>query len=229
MNTFKKILFFISPKERLRAILLLFKIIIMALIDMIGVASILPFMTILINPSLIETNTILKYLFDLSSTFGIVDNKDFLFVLGFFVFLLLIISLLFSVFTNYHLIKFIQRIEFVISESLMAGYLRQPYSWFLYRNSAELGKTILSEVRQLIVFGISPLIQLFAKGLVAIGLIILILLVNTKLGLLVIFILGGSYALIYLLLAKFSKQIGQKRLVNNGIRFKIVSEAFKSI
>ena len=28
----------------------------------------------------------------------------------------------------------------------LISYLRQPYSWFLNRHSAELGKTILSEV-----------------------------------------------------------------------------------
>ena len=59
MENLKKILFLLTPKERSRAALLLFMILIMALLDMIGVASILPFMAVLTNPSIIDTNIIL--------------------------------------------------------------------------------------------------------------------------------------------------------------------------
>ena len=56
MENLKKILFLLTPKERRRAALLLIMILIMALLDMIGVASILPFMAVLTNPSIIDTN-----------------------------------------------------------------------------------------------------------------------------------------------------------------------------
>ena len=53
MQILKKILFLLSPQERKKAVLLLLMILMMALIDVIGVASILPFMSVLVNPSLI--------------------------------------------------------------------------------------------------------------------------------------------------------------------------------
>ena len=56
MQIIKKVLFLLTPSERLQAYLLLFMILIMALLDTIGVASILPFIAILTNPNLIETN-----------------------------------------------------------------------------------------------------------------------------------------------------------------------------
>ena len=62
MQTFKKLIFLLNNQERKSAGLLLIMILIMALLDMIGVASILPFMAVLTNPSLIETNIILKLL-----------------------------------------------------------------------------------------------------------------------------------------------------------------------
>ena len=37
-------------------------------------------------------------------------------------------------------------LEYSIGRCLVEGYLNQPYSWFLNRNSADLGKNILSEV-----------------------------------------------------------------------------------
>ena len=57
MQILKKILFLLSPKERKRAVLLLVMILLMAVIDVIGVASILPFMSVLVNPSLIHEHT----------------------------------------------------------------------------------------------------------------------------------------------------------------------------
>ena len=73
----------------------------MALLDMIGVASILPFMAVLTNPELIETNSILNFIFQSSSIFGVENKNQFVFLLGLVVFVLLIVSLAFKALTNY--------------------------------------------------------------------------------------------------------------------------------
>ena len=146
MDTFKKLLFLLTPHERKRAGLLLIMMIIMALLDVIGVASILPFVSVLTNPSLIQTNVILNNMFHYTSMFGIETNQDFLFVLGVLVFLLLIISLAFKALTTYAQVRFTLMRDHSIGKRLIEGYLNQPYSWFLSRHSADLGKTILSEV-----------------------------------------------------------------------------------
>ena len=96
MKILKKLLFLLSPDEQKSAGLLLIMIIIMALLDMIGVASILPFMTVLTNPSLIETNIILNNMFKFSNIFGVENNQQFIFALGILVFITLIISLTFK-------------------------------------------------------------------------------------------------------------------------------------
>ena len=79
MQTFKKLLFLLSPHERRQAYLLFIMMITVALTDMLGVASILPFITVLTNPSFIETNNILQTLFQASSRFGVDNKQDFLF------------------------------------------------------------------------------------------------------------------------------------------------------
>ena len=88
MQNFKKLLFLLTSHEQRSAGLLLIMILIMALLDMIGVASILPFMAILTTPDLIETNFILKKIFEASSLLGVESNQHFFFALGVFVFAL---------------------------------------------------------------------------------------------------------------------------------------------
>ena len=54
MLVFKNLLSLLDSKERKNASILIIMIILMALIDLIGVASILPFVAVLTNQSLIE-------------------------------------------------------------------------------------------------------------------------------------------------------------------------------
>lgn len=79
MQKLKKFLYLLTPQERRRASLLLLMITVMALLDMIGVASILPFMAVLTNPGLIETNLVLNTMFHASSIFGVENFQQFLF------------------------------------------------------------------------------------------------------------------------------------------------------
>ena len=92
ITIFNKISYLLTSKERKRSVILLVLIIMMAMVDVIGIASILPFMAVLTNPTLIQTNDILNYMFQASNIFGIESQQQFLFTLGVIVFILLIFS-----------------------------------------------------------------------------------------------------------------------------------------
>ena len=228
MQTFKKLLFLLNYQERKKAILLLLMIIVMAMLELAGVASILPFIAVLTNPSLIETNYILNNIFVISKQYGVETNQQFLIILGIFVFALMVVSITFKILTSYFLIRFVEMRNYSISKRLIEGYLHQPYSWFLSRHSADLGKTILSEVGSIVASGISPLLELIAKGIVAISLIALLILVDPNIALIVSISLSGAYLVIFFLFKKYLSNFGKKRLINNQIRFKTINEAFSA-
>jgi len=75
MQIFKKLIIILTPQEYKSALFLLLMILIMALIDIAGIASILPFVAILTNPTLIESNMILKSIFELLRPFGVDIRK----------------------------------------------------------------------------------------------------------------------------------------------------------
>ena len=56
----RKLFKILTPAERKRAYLLLTMTLLLGLLDMTSVASILPFMTVLGNPEVLETNSILN-------------------------------------------------------------------------------------------------------------------------------------------------------------------------
>jgi ABC-type bacteriocin/lantibiotic exporter with double-glycine peptidase domain len=201
----------------------------MALLDVMGVASILPFMTVLTNPGIIESNLILSKMFEALSVFGVENNQQFLFALGILSFLLLVFSLTFKAITTYAQLLFVEMREYSIGKRLVEGYLHQPYSWFLNRHSADLGKTILSEVQQVNRNGMKSLMELIAQGTVIIALTILLVLIDPKLATIVGFSLIGIYGFIFYFIRNYLNKIGIKRLENNELRFILVSEAFGAI
>jgi len=226
METIKKLVDLLSPAERKRAGVLMAMMLVMALLDMLGVASILPFIAVLANPALVETNPILSWAYQLSANVGVASVEQFLFLLGFLVFVLLVFSLAFKALTTYAQTRFALMREYSIGKRLVEGYLHQPYSWFLNRHSADLGKTILSEVQAVMYNCILPLMTLLAQSAVAIALLGLLLLVNPLLAISVGLVLGIAYGGILALMSGWLNTLGQARIQANQERYTVVSEAF---
>jgi len=223
MITIIKLLNLLTNQERRRFILLIGAVMIMALFDTVGVASIMPFMSVLANPKLVESNFFLNTAY---SSFGFVDPMTFLFALGLAAFVLLIMSLTFKAFSTYLQTRFALMCEYSIGKRLMEGYLYQPYSWFLNRHSADLGKTILSEVSAVINSGMMPLLTLIAQGITTIALIALLLIVDPLLAFSVCLALAFSYGTIYALTRSWLKDLGGVRISANQERYTAISEAF---
>jgi len=95
MKTFFKIFDLLSRKERRQVFYLLIMILLMAMLDVLGVASIMPFIAVLTNPNLIESNILINKLFNYSNLIGVKTNEQFLFTLGLLIFFLLVFSLAF--------------------------------------------------------------------------------------------------------------------------------------
>jgi ABC-type multidrug transport system fused ATPase/permease subunit len=226
MKIIYKLLDLLSPPERKFAGMLMAMILVMALLDMLGVASILPFIAVLANPKLVETNPILSWVYNFSTNLGVSSTDEFLFFLGFMVFALLVFTLAFKALTTFAQTRFAYMREYSIGRRLVDGYLHQPFSWFLNRHSADLGKTILSEVHTVMYNGILPLMTLLAQSAVAIALLGLLFLVDPLLAISVSLVLGVAYGGIMLLMSGWLNTLGQARIQANQERYTAVSEAF---
>ena len=219
----KKIIKLLSHREQKIGFMLLLMTLVMAFLDMIGVASIMPFIAVLANPQIIETNLILSKLFIF---FEFEKKDDFILFLGLAAFALLVFSLAFKSLTTYMQLRFALMHEYMLGKRLVEGYLYQPYKWFLNRNSAEISKSILSEVSAVVNGCLMPMMSLVTQGAVAIAIMGMILFVNPMASLIVCLVLGLSYGLIYKAVSNFLNKLGVKRAQANELRFKVISEAF---
>lgn len=228
MKNFKIIFDIFTHAEKKKFIFVFVFILIMAIIDALGVASIFPFIAVLTNPTIIETNPIINYFYINSTYIGIANYSEFTFFLGIFVFLFLIISISFRAFATFAHVNFSLMCEHSISSRLIKGYLNQPYEWFLKKNSADLGKTILSEVSTVVSGFIMPMMSFIVHSSISLTMGILIIIVNPILAIIVGLLFLISYSIFFFSLKNFLKRKGSDVVKLNLERFKSVNEAFQA-
>ena len=226
MTNIKKLFSLLSKNEKKRAFFLLIMILISAILDTIGVASIMPLIALLSNSSLVETNMLINKVYNF---FRFDDPQVFLFYMGVSFFLFFLGTMVFKALTIYLQLRFSLMCEYSVGKRLLQSYLFQPYTWFLDRHGSDLAKNILSAVNQAINQGLLPIFNFIAQGLVAFFIIILLVFVDPKLSLIVGLTLGIIYGVTYKLFSNMLNRIGLERVQSDKERYTAISNAFGAI
>jgi ATP-binding cassette, subfamily B, bacterial PglK len=216
----------LTASERRKVFWLSGAVLVAATFEMAGVASIMPFMAVLANPQVIHDNRILSAVY---TAFGFEDSNRFLFFTGTVALALLVTANTFSALTNWALLRFSNHQGHLISKRLLVRYLSEPYVFFLNRNTSELSKNILTEVNRVVVGILIPGMQMFAKGIIVLFILILLLFVNPRLVLIVAIVLGGSYTMIFWLARRKLTAIGADTITAAGNQFQLASEALAGV
>lgn len=226
MRLFGDIIKILSKSERKKAGLVLIFIIISAVIETVGVASIVPFLAVLADPSLIENN---EYIARLAEVFNISSQQNVLFVLGCLVLGALIISNSTAALMNWTVSSFSHMRAHSLSCRVLGLYIHQPYEFFLQKASSDIAKNILSEVSQVVKNVIVTSMHMIARIIVSICIFVMLLFVDPILAISVMSVMGGAYILVFLLVKKRLSIIGELRMSTTAERYKILSEIFTGI
>lgn len=226
IDTYRKIFALLRGRERLHFYLLLGMILVSGLLDTIGVAAILPFLAILTDPAVIDEQPLLSALHDWLQP---QDTEQFLFWFGIAIFLLIVLGTVFKLFTLYALARFSHMRKYHISLRMLAGYLRQPYVWFLAHHSSTLVKSLVQEVDQMVGGAMVPAMKILAQMVTVLFLLGLLILVEPFVALGAILLFGGCYTVIFLFVRRRLAQIGEDRIMANTGRFRVANEALGGI
>ena len=122
--------------------------------------------------------------------------------------------------------RFTQIREYSIGKRLIESYLHQPYSWFLNKHSANLGKNILSEVENVVNKGINSILVLVSQSVVVLFIVIILMITDIFLALTLFFILGTMYVIISIITKNKVKNLGKVSFKANEDRYTVIAEAF---
>ena len=215
-----------KKKEKFQISLLLIGSIIMAFFEVVGVASILPFMSMVLDPDQISSNQILSFLFN----FFNFDNVDtFLFYSGVAVLVLLAFSNFFSAFMYWAITYFSKMQGHIISMRLLKHYLSNNYLFFIERNSSDLGKNILSEIDRVVKGVVLQALQAISKAILTIVVFTFLIYINPFIAIISVLSIGGAYFIFYIISRSYLSTIGEKQSIALFHRYRTVDEAMMGI
>jgi ATP-binding cassette, subfamily B, bacterial PglK len=222
IRNFRKIIDFLDSGERKRVFMLLAMILAMGIIEVLGVASVLPFMYVLSDPGMVDTNPYLALTYE---WFEFEEPQEFLIFLGFCVTAMVVFGLLFKSLTHYAIYRFVTMRNYSISSRMLQGYLYQPYTWFLNRSSSDVAATVLSQVNELVTRTLMPAMVFITSAVLVIFLVTLLVIAQPVVALTAAFALGAAYGAIYLWVRRILVRLGAERRSANQQRFHLAGEA----
>ncbi|WP_251941801.1 ABC transporter ATP-binding protein [Salinibacter ruber] len=201
-------------------------VLLMASLQVASVASIMPFLSVASDPSIIQENEYLRWAY---SAFGFDDDRSFLIALGLGALLALVVSNVFIILTRWAMERYSWGRNHSLSRRLLRSYLYRPYEYFLTRNSSELGKNILEEVKEVTDQMLKPTLRGVAKAVVALFIVGFLVYFDPVVALMVTVVLGAAYGAIYLVVRSQLDERGEARVEANTKRYQFVGEAFGGI
>lgn len=130
------------------------------------------------------------------------------------------IKSLFLAFVAWKQAEFMYGQQARLSQRLFSGYLRQPYTFHLARNSAQLIRNAISECQQFTGMVVLPGMLFFSESLVLLGIGVLLLAIEPVGAVFVIGILGGASLVFHQATRRRILRWGQGRQHHEGERMR---------
>jgi ATP-binding cassette subfamily C protein len=198
----------------------------MGFLEVVGIASILPFMKLVADPDSVTNNEWLRWFYDF---FNFASPRSMLIASGVLVIVMIAVANLFSVFTIWLQYKYSWAAAHNLGIRLLNVYLVKPYEFFLNKNTSELRAYLVSEVGTLTSGVLIPMLEMASRIVVSLVIFGLLVIVNIKIALTMLVVLGGAYLVIYLSRQHLLRKLGEDRMTANIRRYKVLAELLTGI
>ncbi|MGE4348926.1 MAG: ABC transporter ATP-binding protein [Candidatus Berkiella sp.] len=198
----------------------------MGVIEVFAIASIMPFMVLVTDPTIIQRNTILHTAYQ---NLAFQSEHVFLLALGILVFFVIVVGNAFSAYMTWKTIQFSYLQGKLLSQRLFKHYLRKNYEFFIINHSTELTKNILHEVNRFVTGLLVPVMQMLVKSIVSLFILAMLFYVDPLLAITITLLLGSIYCFIYLFIKGRLSSWGKQSSLLHAKRYKIIGESFDGI
>ena len=216
----------LTPTHRKRLALLSVLVVMSGVAEIIGIASIMPFMGMVVSPDIVVHN---HYLAILYQYFSFSSTNTFLRFIGFLVLAIMLLSNLISAITIWGILQFSFALGRDLSIKMFSAYLNHPYVFFLNRNSSELVQNIVWEVGRIVNGILIPILTIYSRIVVTFSILLLLVWMNPQLALVSGLVLGGAYSMVFFFVRKSLAKSGVEVSIENAKRTQIAYETLGAI
>ena len=220
-----KVRIILNRQQKIRLIFIMIMMIFGAFLEMLGVGLILPLVSAVTTPDIIEKNDKVKAVcnvFDLHST------KTFMIlVIGALIFVYIFKSI--YLFLEYYVqYRFICNNRLVVQQQLMKKYLKRPYEYFLYAKSGEIIRIIGNDT-SLSFSLLNSVLGFFTEAFISIALIMTIIVTDPFMAVLCAGVLGIVLLVIESVVRPVLKKAGLKNQRNSAEVYKWLLQSINGI
>jgi len=224
-SDFIKVWQILSPKERQHFLLVTVLQAFSGLMDMVGVVSIVPFLSVMANPELMQSNTILA---ELKSWTQFSDDL-FLIILGLLSLGMLILNMVVRLGSGWYGQFVSHQIWWSLHNRMFRYYLNQSYLYHLQHSGNALLEKLQVRLNAVVAGFISPFFLLISSFFSSFFVIFLIIWAEPAMTLTLVVIMAVFYRLVYQKIKTRLDFFGKYSPEFSAKSFKLIAEAFGAI
>ena len=221
----KKIRYIFSKQQKMRATLLLTVMIIGSFMELLGVSIFVPFISIVMNPEQIQEISYLKWIF------GVLNEPT---VEMFVVYMALAIAFIYIIKNLYlalmqnEILKFSYNVRMNIAVRLLKTYIREPYTFHLGKNIAELQRTLTTDASQFMTF-VNSILQLVSELVVCFVIGLYLFHTSHSITVVIVGLLGVCVGVFAIISKKISTKLGLQNQKYNAQLFQWINQSLGGI
>ena len=220
-----KLRILLDRKQKMQMAGIVFMMLIGGVLESVGISLIVPVMTIVVNPAAVNTNSVLKFIYDTFSFTRVIQLATLIMLSLVFVF---VIKNIFLYFMNVVQLRFVYTNQFSTSRRMMINFMTRPYEYYLSADTAVIQRNITSDVNNM--YGlILNLLQLISEIIVFVCLVGILLIQDTVMTLSIASLLIAVLLIIKFIIKPVMKRAGEDNQNFYSGLFKWISESVTGI
>lgn len=225
MNILKELNYLFDRKLKWKALVVLIIIMIGSVAELAGVSAILPVISLATDSEAMKSN---RFCIMVGNILGTEDSRKVLLALIVMIIVIYVMKNMYLAWMTHQMNCFSKNTMKYFSTRLLSSYMKQPYVYFLHKNTAEILRSINSDTVNLYAT-ISNTMQVVSQGLTASLLIIYSLVENPIMTLLVAGLLGSCALIITFGIQKKMRRMGREHQKVSAYIIQYAKQSFEGI
>jgi ATP-binding cassette, subfamily B, bacterial PglK len=226
IQIFRKAFSLLDRRDRLRLSVIIILMFLGAIAETIGIGIIPSFVGLLGNDNVLKNVGIVRWAYKLT---GFQDYRDFVQWFCAALMAVYVLKNAYLAWLSYIQTQFIYQQQYKISRRLMSRYLRQPYTFYLQRNTAEILRNLNVEVPDLFTEVMRDILIILTELLVMVCVSTLLMSVEPQSTLVAVLVLGVSSLVFYQLVRRPVSLWGKQQHHHMGQMMQWVNQGLGSI
>lgn len=221
----KKLNYIFDKSQKLKLVWILVIVIIGGLMELLGVSAFMPFVQILLDTSVVQSNEYLSWAY---TTFNFSSIRSFLAAIALMIILVYIAKNIYLMLMQNAILRFTYSTRMNLATRLLSTYMSEPYSFHLNRNIAELQGSIQYDANQFMLL-INASLQLGAEFVTILCLGIYLFHTSHSITLVIMGLLAVCFIGFFFISKKISQRIGKQNEMYNAKLYQWINQSLGGI